>query len=175
MGDEFHEVLRGLLSSVGDETDPGRVEDDGHLRYQLYKQIVDAWDGRGELLLLVESISTDPDPVMAGAAATDVVDAVARACLSSGEFEDWVSEYSGFIAKFDFARKRSEEWFLYRRVLGGESGAIDEALAGTDWLQKRIAAECDLIDVLERLSEEGRTKRIRSSAAQRLVGLRSKG
>lgn len=172
---EFHEVLRGLLSSVDDETDPARVEDDEHLRYQLYKQIVDAWGGRGELVLLVESISTDPDPVMAGAAAADVVDAAARVYLSSGEFENWVSEYGGFISKFEFARNRSEEWVLYGRVLSGEPGAIDEALEGTDWLQKRIAAECDLIDVLDRLSEEGRTKRIRASATQRMVGLQSKG
>jgi hypothetical protein len=164
----FREVFQRLIASLGEELDASQLVSDEHVRHQFYKDVIDSLERAADIRDLVDALSRDPDTVMASAAATYLVDSVARRNDRISDFASWGQLAGRLLEEFEFPRKRFGEWLVYKRIQSGDADAIREALRGSDWLQKKLAAECAELPVLEMLAEEGRTKRIRSLASQGL-------
>lgn len=166
-------MLQSLLSDANSKLEAGEVEADEHLRYQAYKEAVDAKSNIDDVQGLIETLSHDPDRTMASAAATYLVDAAANTIRNLEEFSSWTQKLQLLQEGFEFPQRRAEEWILYKKIQIEQADALDEIQQRSDWVQRKVAAESNSTNALELLAESGRTKRIRSMAQQRLRTLRN--
>ena len=160
--DDFDELLHRLHSKVGFIGNFDVVRSDEHARLQLYRFAGSHMDLSG----YIDTVLADPDPGMGSAVLIEVIDSVA-AQAGHTEFVAWSDAVLRRVQDREFVVRRVAEWRLFNRL---EKGRVshEEALAATDWFQRKVVAESNNIDVLTLLADRGRTKKVRSSAANRL-------
>jgi hypothetical protein len=136
------------------------VEDE-HSRHALYQAVQADRSLRPQLL---ECLAQDPDSAL--------VESVLAALLELVPSEDQAILLSIAVPGKgrEFLVTRAREVDVLRRVARGAAGAADleEVIAGTDWLQRRVVARPRSPQILERLAAEGRTRRVRNAAVQAL-------
>jgi hypothetical protein len=159
---DFDELLRRLHSWVGLTGNFDAVRSDEHLRLQLYR----AAASRMDLLRYIDIVLADPDPGMGSAVLVEVIDSIAAHAAHS-EFIEWSNTVLARVHDRSFVVRRIAEWQLFNSLIGGHFSQ-EELSGATDWLQRKVVAESNNIDALTLLADRGRTKRVRSSAANRL-------
>ncbi|MFE6286586.1 hypothetical protein [Streptomyces sp. NPDC057877] len=157
-----------LVLEVARRTGNGTVDpSDGHARWEVYRRAMDSpdeWDA------LLEIVGREPDPSIAMSVVLRMLERVPEA------------ERTAWAERVPLEEKRSSALLRVRelRILEAARGAAaaerapasDEVPEWSDWLQRRAAEESVSPEVLELLSQSGRTRRVRHVAAQRLRVLR---
>jgi hypothetical protein len=157
--------LEGILAELAQCT--GSVIDDTadeHQRWSLYQNACkksECFD------LLIGVVALEPDPNIALGIVLQVLGRVSPVSRAT-----WIAQLQSARNR-DYAAGRAKELGIY------QNRAITALLANegveqswSDWLQIRLAEFSEEAAVLQRLSERGRTKRIRRMASQRLARLR---
>lgn len=137
---------------------------DEHARYAAYLSALLGPSAEPDLDVLARVVA-DPDRVMAEAVLVRWLEHIATGAASAAEFQAWLGGQEATLAGFEFARRRGEEWLVLLRV---REGLLPDVDAMSDWLQRLLADENDSPEVLSRLAADGRTRRVRARAAQRL-------
>lgn len=109
---------------------------------------------------------------MADSALVVYVDDAASAAGSPERFMSWSAWLSELVAGREIVLTRLPEWSVYRAATTGDTDRMDDLLAGSNWLQLKVAEESASSPVVAELAESGRTKRIRGTARSRLGGLK---
>jgi hypothetical protein len=132
---------------------------DEHDRWRVYARAVDA-DGCADLLL--EAVALEPDPNVALSVVLRKLEVVPLA-----DRQRWIDGLTGEIQRQFAARRAAELQVLETRPL---TPPLREGIdhEWSDWLQLRLAESSPERDVISWLSQAGRTKRIRRTAAERL-------
>jgi hypothetical protein len=155
----FPENYASLQATVGDNSDPS----DEHERYAVYRSII---CNAGLRSLLLECLSGEPNRTLVTSVLAELIEATDAA--------DWkpILDAAPQIGA-EWLRQRADETALVRRIVGqpirseATEDDIARLIAGTDWLQRRVAEEASSAAVLQMLSERGRTRRVRTVALER--------
>lgn len=159
--------LADLLTSAGiDDVDLTEAADDEHVRYAAYVRVLGTTEPPADHDVIVR-VLRDPDQAMAHAVVVRHIDRMATTLRSLAVFSAWSSGTLTLLDDQDFATQRIGEWLVYRSVVDGSSSDPARALAGSDWLQRKLAADAPTGTVLSALAERGRTKRVRHVARTR--------
>ena len=134
------------------------VEDE-HERHPVYTAAVRSQHWERVLSLLPR----DPEPLLSGTILVELLDQV-----EPDSFDVVVA--AAPVSQHDFVRRRREDIELLRIVREGRATAetIEAVIGGTDWLQRRAAETIPPGVVLDQLAKNGRTRRVRSLAGQRI-------
>lgn len=112
---------------------------------------------------------TDPDEVMARSAVLEHLDRRAAALLTGPGFHAWTERLVRVVGEDGFLTRRVEEWRLLRAVVLEQPWGREAVLSASDWFQRRlVAAAPPGAEVLPVLAGEGRTRRVRDAAGERL-------
>jgi hypothetical protein len=136
-----------------------------HARYAAYLSALLGPSPEPERDVLARVVA-DPDHVMAEAVLVRWLERAATSAASAEEFHLWLEGQETTLAGFEFARRRAEEWAVFLRAREGLP--LLDVAGMSDWLQRLLADENDTAEVLARLAADGRTRRVRTRAAQRL-------
>ncbi|MER5478707.1 hypothetical protein ABT026_17305 [Streptomyces sp. NPDC002734] len=147
----------------------GPGEPSEHRRYAAYRAAL-GQVGEGAELALVRRVLSDPDEVMARSAVLEHLDRRAAALLTEPGFEAWTETLVEVVGGDAFLARRVEEWRLLRAVVLGRSWGREAVLQASDWFQWRVVAVAAPPEVLRVLAEDGRTRRVRHAAGERLGG-----
>ncbi|MGH3693493.1 MAG: hypothetical protein ACRDRX_05765 [Pseudonocardiaceae bacterium] len=148
------------------DVDPDRIMDDEHARYEVYVNALSLVSSSGEREL-ISVILRDPDHVMSEAALVNHIDRQASVLNSCSSYDGWVSRIVDLISRHGFLVSRIKEWRIFKEVIDGGIGNVDELCDASDWLQRKVAHEATSRAVLETLARVGRTKRVRNIASSR--------
>lgn len=162
--DHWLDGAQDILRRFGMEELKGSRED--HVRYGIYLRALQELPPNDDLEVL-SIVALDPDRSMSGAVVVHRIDAVADVLQSLADFEEWVRSHEAWIDGNRFAERRVDEWQAVKKIL--ESGTFDgfSTEEMTDWMQRKLAETTESSTVLDKLAEEGRTKRIRKIASIR--------
>ncbi|GAA1030665.1 MULTISPECIES: hypothetical protein [Amycolatopsis] len=145
---------------------------DEHVRSAAYRRVIAAAvapDPRELAAVLVR----DPEPLTAKTAVVELVDHVAGETADPAEFR---RRAAGIVAEADrlapekdreFVRQRVRDWELWLETENGRVPEAADLASASDWMQRRLADFSASRQVLGLLAEHGRTKKIRSTAANR--------
>jgi hypothetical protein len=140
---------------------------DGHGRWALYRQAIDAEQPSD---LLLDVVALEPDPSIALSLVLHILEEVPE-----GDRPTWISRL--VVSKDrDYATKRAKELGIFEAAMAGRLAVNADANAPnawSDWLQLRLAETCLDRTILDVLTEHGRTKRIRRIASDRVRSLNS--
>jgi len=134
----------------------------GHERWRIYRRAVEMPQAWGDLL---SAIASEPDQPMASAAAVQLLERVPP------EMRNAVVSALADGKGRDFAVLRSRELGILDSLSDGRYGVgnVDKNLdSWSTWLQLRAAGEVTDERILAVLARSGRTRRVRSAAAERL-------
>ncbi|MEU9841887.1 hypothetical protein AB0C69_21970 [Actinomadura sp. NPDC048032] len=131
----------------------GPAEPDERRRYGCHLRALAAV-GADDEPTLVNEILQDPDEEMALAAVARHIDDRARLLLTDERFPGWVHTMTGVIGERDFLTRRLTEWTLLAAIAQDEPWVAVEVLTSPD--------------ALAALVSQGRTRRVRAAASQRL-------
>lgn len=140
---------------------------DGHGRWALYRQAIDAGQPSD---LLLDAVALEPDPSIALSLVLHILEKVPE-----GDRPTWISRLVVSKGR-DYATKRAKELGILQASIAGDlaiSADADAPEVWSDWLQLRLAEACLDRTILGILSEHGRTKRIRRIASDRVRSLNS--
>lgn len=115
------------------------------------------------------AVLRDPDPVMAESAVVTHLDRRAAGLLADEAFPAWSQALGAAIGGRTFAARRLREWTLLKAVTRGEPWAAEDLLAASDWCQRTAAQSLHAEEALRLLAAAARTRRVRNTAAQRLL------
>ncbi|KAA8877215.1 hypothetical protein F3087_45295 [Nocardia colli] len=140
-----------------------------HLRYRQHQQNLAAATDTTEPEL-VATVLRDPDSAMAESAVSAHLDIRAAQLIQLGadRFDQWADAIAEQITAHDFLTRRLHEWTLLKSITLNHSWSPDELRTATDWLQRKAADTITTPDALTLLAEQGRTRRVRNTAAHRL-------
>ena len=161
MDKALHGLLDRIANAVGE---PTRGIDTDHGRWHLYECAIKA---SVALDLLQQAVALEEDRALATTVVLRMLELVA-----DDRQADWISQLAP--DNRTYSEKRAAEIRILRRAKAGElaAGTIAEEIAGwTDWLQIRLAEAMNSRDGLSIVSAQGRTKRIRNTAAGRVKTL----
>ncbi|MGW5418016.1 hypothetical protein [Actinomadura geliboluensis] len=145
----------------------GPAEPDEHRRYACHLRALAAV-GADDEPALVSEILQDPDPVMAQAAVARHIDDRARLLLTDERFPGWVHTMTGVIGERDFLTRRLTEWTLLAAIAQDKPWAPAQVTSASDWFQRKAIEVLASPDALALLASQGRTRRVRAAASQRL-------
>lgn len=145
----------------------GPAEPDEHRRYACHLRALGAV-GADDEPALVSEILQDPDPVMAQAAVARHIDDRARLLLTDERFPGWVHTMTGVIGERDFLTRRLTEWTLLAAIAQDKPWAPAQVTSAPDWFQRKAVEVLASPDALALLASQGRTRRVRAAASQRL-------
>ncbi|WP_149030224.1 hypothetical protein [Kitasatospora sp. MBT66] len=150
------ELIQELASTLGLDASSWQ---DGHGRWEIYRR---AADHPGVVEKMYRAVEIEPDPSISSAAVVMMLERVD--CSTRAR---WVELIQPQVRKFAEIRARELDIF---ESLTSPGVTVEQAdLEGwSDWLQLRVAKSASDRLVLSRISEHGRTKRIRRIAADRL-------
>ncbi|MEU7909141.1 hypothetical protein [Actinoplanes sp. NPDC049118] len=134
--------------------------DDEHQRWTLYQRAIGCEACHPQLLA---AVLLDPDDVLVAAVVTQMMEWV-----EAPGRERWIASVRTEKDR-RYASRRAGEVDILR--LQGAIPNLDRELLATwtDWLQIRLAETTTVVGTLDQLARHGRTKRIRRTAAQRLM------
>lgn len=156
--------LEGILAELARSTGStlGSAADE-HERWSLYR---DACKKSECFTLLFDAVALEPDPNVALGIVLQVLGTVSE--LSRGA---WIAQLQSERNR-DYAARRATEVGIYQtRAVTSLLAVEGVEQSWSYWLQVRLAEFSEEPAVLQRLSEKGRTKRIRRTAAQHLSHL----
>ncbi|GAA2275756.1 hypothetical protein GCM10010402_35190 [Actinomadura luteofluorescens] len=145
----------------------GPAEPDEHRRYAWHLRALVAV-GADDEPTLVNGILQDPDQVMAQSAVARQIDDRARLLLTDERFPGWAHTMTGVIGERDFLTRRLTEWSLLAAIAQDEPWAPAQVTAASDWFQRKAVEVLTSPDALALLAGQGRTRRVRAAAGQRL-------
>ena len=147
--------LAGLVGMAGSV-------DDEHWRWRVYQAACDRPDARD---LLLEATLAEPDGLLAVGIAYAMVER--EGCDDAPSWVDAVPPPDR-----DRVAARAADVARLRTVQRpGTAASDDEVASWSDWLQRRVASTSASTDVLRALELEGRYRRIRGAARERLTVL----
>nr|WP_221493842.1 hypothetical protein [Actinomadura coerulea] len=117
---------------------------------------------------LVNEILQDPDQAMAQSAVARHIEDRARLLLTDERFPGWVHTMTGVIGERDFLTRRLTEWTLLAAIAQDKPWAPGQVTAASDWFQRKAVEILTSPDALALLAGQGRTRRVRAAAGQRL-------
>lgn len=117
---------------------------------------------------VVAEVLRDPDPVMAESAVVTHLNRRAARLPAGQEFAAWAQAMTAVLAGRAFPERRLREWSLLKAVTRGASWSAADLTAASDWCQRTAAHSLDSAEALTLLAAEGRTRRVRNAAAERL-------
>lgn len=158
----FRSLLVDLYEQQGGRDRLDHLLADEHARLALYRAAI----ANSETERWLPVLLADPDVTMTNAVLVEVIDR-RGASMSAVEFERWAAGLLTGSRARPFVQSRVGEWLIYNR-LGSDESAVSDLLKASDWLQRKVADESTSREVLVALADGGRTKRVRSSAGQRL-------
>lgn len=137
----------------------------GHARWEIYRRMMDSPAEWGRLL---EVVGVEPDPSIAASVVLQMLERV-----PAPERVLWGDRMSA-REEYSLVSLRMREIGILEAASGelGSSLAPDQVSEWSDWLQRRASRESTSPEVLGRLSQSGRTKRVRHLATERLRSLR---
>lgn len=139
-----------------------------HWRYARYLEALAAAPDTAAEVEVVSAVLRDPDPVMAESAVVTHLDRRAQRLLADAAFPAWARALGGTLEGHAFAERRLREWTLLRAVEGGGPWSAAELTAATDWCQRTAVRSVASVEALTLLAADGRTRRVRNAAAERL-------
>jgi hypothetical protein len=153
--------LRQLLDHMADATASARVPGwaDEHDRWHVYQAAV-ALCALGPSLR--EALASEPDE---GVATSVVLLAFDRDPVREHRAR-WVDALSA--DRRAFVARRADDLSVLEGVCDGSLTDVPDVTAWTHWLQRTSAEQSTVPDVLEQLARDGRTRKIRNIAAERL-------
>jgi hypothetical protein len=162
MPQDFEEVIGMLAAKVG--LDARQATVDEHSRWDLYRRAIDVETSPS---LVLAALREEPNLPLASAT---VVRAIEH--RSPLERDRWL-EVLLPGPSLDYARRRADELGTLERLRDDPEFQVSatEVAGWTQWLQRKVAEECDRQDVLEVLRAVGATKRIRRRALDRVNAL----
>lgn len=166
--------LAAILATIGDEAFIDRFAESGHTRYALYQKAFSLCreeDEQEDELALMQAVLRDPDSVMAQSAVAHRIAAQAAAKPDAEPFARWAATISDAIEPYDFLTRRLREWtvlFITLNARPNEPEAIAAFATATDWLQRKVAEATANPAALAELEQNGRTRRVRTTAARRI-------
>lgn len=132
---------------------------DEHARWALYLWAFDHDDSWPSLL---RATQVEPDPALATGIALEMIARVPDDAAAS-----WVAARPD--AAGDLVPRRAREMAVLRHCQrASAAGRVGEVAEWSDWLQRRVSTTSPDLEVLERLRDEGRTRRVRAAAGERL-------
>jgi hypothetical protein len=149
----------------------GAAEPDEHRRYVRYLRALAAVSASDEVALVIE-ILQDPDQAMAQSAVARHIDDRAYRLSTDERFPGWVHTVSAAIGERDFLIRRLSEWTLLAAIVQDKPWAGAQVTAASDWFQRKAVEVVTSTDALALLAEQGRTRRVRAAAGQRLRHVR---
>jgi hypothetical protein len=161
--DDLDALVTALAQRLGERV--GDLDDE-HERWRLFELAVRRRVGFD---LLFRAIPLERDQVMA---ASVVIRALEM--LPDREHAGWINQLAPHHRQY--SHNRSAEVAVVRRARGGGYGA--EQLAArldgwSDWVQRRLVLEVDDTASLAVFAQQGRTRKVRNAAAERLRGVPS--
>jgi hypothetical protein len=160
--------LETIRSQAGlDDCDVGALVRDEHQRYQFYLKAFALAPPPDDRVLL-RTVLRDPDVAMGEAAAVEFVERQAQRRPSRESFASWAGSVADLTSGHDFLSRRIQEWDQFKHIMAGGRISEDFSEAWSGWLQRKLSEELMIPESLARIAELGRTKRIRSTARQRL-------
>lgn len=119
-------------------------------------------------------ILRDPEPAMAQSAVAKHLDNRAKQ-LPGHRFAGWARTMATVLGEHEFLSRRLRERVLLRSVDDGRPWTTEDITAASDWCQRQ-AAETTTSEALPAfLAADGRTRRGRATAGQRLRQSRRDG
>ncbi|MCY0937228.1 hypothetical protein [Streptomyces sp. H34-S4] len=140
-----------------------------HWRYGRHLESLAAVSGEPAEAEAVAAVLRDPDLVMAESAVVTHLDRRAAGLLADEGFPAWAQAVGAALGERTFAARRLREWTLLKAVTRGESWSAAELLAASDWCQRTAAQSLHADGALRLLAAGARTRRVRNTAAQRLL------
>lgn len=132
---------------------------DEHARWALYLWAFDHDDSWPSLL---RATQVEPDPALATGIALEMI-----ARVPDDGAANWVAACPGTAG--DLVQRRARETGVLRDCQrASPARRAGEVAEWSDWLQRRTATTSPDVEVLERLRDEGRTRRVRAVAGERL-------
>jgi hypothetical protein len=165
--DLMHDALAQLLVHVPRDWGIHELTADEHKRYSLYKDALASMSPESEADVL-HAIQLDPDRVMSQAAIVEYLDREAQRHRTLPDYDDWLARSKESLEGFEFAVRRAQEWRLLKALDAGDRDQVAQLRDASDWLQRKVSEGTQLLEALTALSQDGRTKRIRHMAGQRL-------
>ncbi|MFD3550171.1 hypothetical protein ACFWUW_32085 [Streptomyces sp. NPDC058655] len=141
-----------------------------HWRYARHLEDLAAVPDTAAEAEAVAAVLRDPDPVMAESAVVTHLDRRAVRLLADEAFTAWASALGAALAGRAFPERRLREWTLLRAITEGEPWSAAELTGASDWCQRTAAQSLDASGALRVLAAGARTRRVRTTAAQRLRG-----
>lgn len=163
-----------MLEAVGSDDDVDAVLADEHRRFDLFTSALTEV-AQGDERHVLEAVLHDPDEAMREAAVLAHVDRAALLHYGVREYEQWRESLQDLLERVECAKRRANEWIVYKRAAAGEGGSRGlqaKIINGTDWLQRKLSEDSTSEDVLAALATMARTRRVRAAAAQRLRRIR---
>jgi hypothetical protein len=109
----------------------------------------------------------DPDAAMAQSAVAKHLDTRAR-LLPAHRFTGWARAMTTVLAEHEFVSQRLREWTLLKSIDDGRPWTTEDITAASDWCQRQAAETSTSVSLLAFLATDGRTRRVRADASQRL-------
>ncbi|MBT2442869.1 hypothetical protein J7E93_22730 [Streptomyces sp. ISL-36] len=153
----LNECLAELHAQLGGEK---AAVDDEHARWGLYQRAMAAPDAWAPLRRALEN---EPDPAVASSVVLQMLER-----LPAEEHEPWVRALHS-EDKRAYAQRRSQDLQVLEAALGGREVERED---WSVWLQLKLAEQVGDARLLAELAEEGETKRVRATAAERLRAVR---
>ncbi|TDB84698.1 hypothetical protein [Actinomadura sp. 7K534] len=143
------------------------AEPDEHRRYARHLRALAAVSADDETTLVTE-ILRDPDQAMAQSAVARHIDDRARQLLADQRFGGWAHTMTGVIGERDFLIRRLTEWTLLAAIAQDKPWSAAQVIAASDWFQRKAVEILTSPALLGLLAGQGRTRRVRTAASQRL-------
>ncbi|MEU6310671.1 hypothetical protein [Streptomyces sp. NPDC047014] len=152
-------LIKELAEALGDDLPSWR---DGHARWDIYRRISLK---AGAVDNLRRAVEIEPDAPIASAIVVMMLEH-----LDPSTRAEWVEMLHPSVRPFSAVRARELE--TLESLSAPSVPRVDKtALEGwSDWLQLRIVESVTDRRILSTMAEQGRTKRIRRVAAERLTG-----
>lgn len=153
------EAVERLAARVGEEA--GDLSS-GHERWRIYQRAMGIAQARSDLLA---ALKVEPDRPVASAAAVQLL-----MCVPP-ESRNAVVAVIGEGKGRDFVALRSKELGILESLLAGEyevNNVLEDLDSWSTWLQLRVASQVTDGRILAELARAGHTKRVRSTATERL-------
>lgn len=152
-----------VITELADILDLSPIDiESGHERWRLYQRAMEA---PSSWRLLAEAVGFEADAAIAMSVVLRMLEK-----LPAERRAEWIHKLSS-EKEMDYASQRSQELQTFVDLSGDELASSSDPLfdpAWSVWLQLRLAESAANEDLLVQLSEEGATKRVRSTATARL-------
>ncbi|MEY9931070.1 hypothetical protein ABH926_005717 [Catenulispora sp. GP43] len=138
-----------------------------HARYRGYLEALSQAAGPDESSVIA-AVLGDPDQVMAEAAVLRHLDLRAARLDDDAAFTAWSRQVATAIHGRELLERRLREWSLSADIDAGRPWSTADLGEASNWLQLRTAEHSRSHRALTVLACQGRTRRIRSAAHERL-------